>query len=169
MPRIVACGGRLRAFESFRTSHENAGDEIFPILLVDSEAPVIGRNSWEHVMLRHGDGWQRPPGTSDDQIHLMVQAMEAWFHADKITLQQYYGQQFRVNVLSQRPDVENISKADLFDGLGRATQDCQKGPYSKGEDSFKILSQIDPTRVRMASSVHAERFLQVMDRICAPL
>src|SRR5438132_866394 len=51
MPRIVACGGRLRAYESFRISHENAIQDVFPILLVDSEAPVIG-NPWEHVRLR---------------------------------------------------------------------------------------------------------------------
>jgi len=38
MPRVVACGGRRHAYDSFRTSHENAGQDDPPILFVDSEA-----------------------------------------------------------------------------------------------------------------------------------
>jgi len=98
----------------------------------------------------------------------MVQTMEAWFYADMEELEKYYGQGFRPAALSQRLDIENIPKSDLFGGLQRATQDCQKGPYSKGEDSFKILARIDPAKVRVASSVHAERLLSVLDRFCAP-
>lgn len=76
MPRIVSCGARSGAYNSFRTSHENAGDDDFPMLLVDSEAPVSGGDAWEHVRTR--DGWQLPDGATPDQLHLMVQAMEAW-------------------------------------------------------------------------------------------
>jgi hypothetical protein len=92
----------------------------------------------------------------------MVQAMEAWFHADKDALGEYYGQGFRLAGLSQRPDVENIPKADLFAGLQRATKDCKKGEYSKGEHSFQILAQIDPAKVR-AASPFADRFLRVLE------
>jgi hypothetical protein len=165
MPRVVRCGGRQQAYERFRTSHENAGPDDFPILLVDSEAPGVESSSWEHVRLRIGDGWARPQGASDDQIHLMVQAMEAWFHADKGALREYYGQSFRMAGLSQRPDVESIPKSDLFAGLQRATKDCQKGEYSKGEHSFQILARIDPMRVR-ASSPFVEKLLSVLDRTC---
>jgi hypothetical protein len=101
MPRIVSCGSRNGAYKSFRTSHENAGDDDFPILLVDSEAPVSGRDAWEHV--RTHDDWQRPDGATPDQLHLMVQAMEAWFHADKEKVEEYYGRCFRPGALSQRP------------------------------------------------------------------
>ena len=55
-----------------------------------------------------------------------------------------------------------------FTGLQRATKDCQKGEYDKGQHSFQILARIDPAKVRMASSIHAERFLQVLDRVCTP-
>jgi hypothetical protein len=167
MPRVMRCGGRQQAYARFRTSHESAGGDDFPILLVDSEAPVVVGSSWEHVRLRPGDEWPRPQGASEDQIHLMVQAMEAWFHADKEALQEYFGRGFRAAGLSQRPDVENISKADLFAGLQRATNDCLKGAYSKGEHSFQILARIDPARVR-SSSEFAERFLNVLDRKCTP-
>jgi hypothetical protein len=166
MPRIVACGGRRRAYESFRTSHEGAGPNDHPMLLVDSEAPVTA-TPWDHVRLREGDGWERPSNASDEQLHFMVQTMEAWFYADKNELQRYYGQGFRPSVLGARADIDNISKADLFAGLQAATKDCQKGEYSKGQHSFQILARIDPEKVRNASPQHGERFLAVLDRICS--
>ena len=165
MPRIVACGGRSRAYASFCTSQEAAGADHFPVLLVDSESPVVEQNPWEHVKLREGDRWSRPNGAQNDQIHFMVQAMEAWFHADKDAVQRFYGPLFRMAALRPRGDIENIAKTDLFDGLQQATRACQKGEYSKGEASFHILAQIDPTKVRNASA-HADRFLTVLERRC---
>lgn len=169
MPRIVACGGRRRAYDSFRTSHENAGPDDLPILLVDSEAPVAEVDPWEHVRLRAGDGWQRPRGALQDQIHLMVQAMEAWFHADKETVREYYGQGFRLSALSPRLDIDNIPKADLFAGLQMATKACpKKDEYSKGKHSFEILALIDPAKVRASSPAHAGRLLTALDQMCVP-
>jgi Domain of unknown function (DUF4276) len=167
MPKVVACGGRQRAYERFCTAHECAGAKELPILLVDSEAQVVESSRWDHVRLRPDDRWQCPQRASDDQIHLMVQTMEAWFHADKDELEEYYGRGFRASALSQRSDIENISKADLFSGLRQATRDCQKGEYSKGQDSFQILARIDPARVRAASK-HADRLLQALERECGP-
>jgi hypothetical protein len=167
MPRVVRCGGRQQAYERFRTSYANAGSDELPILLVDSEAPVVESSSWEHVRLRPSDGWVRPLGASEDQIHLMVQTMEAWFHADKDALREYYGTAFRTAALSQQTDVEGIPKAELFAGLQRATKNCQKGEYSKGEHSFQILARIDPARVK-AASPFAERLLRALDRACTP-
>jgi len=165
MPRVVRCGGRQQAYEKFRISHENAGGDDFQILLVDGEEPVVKSSSWEHVRLRPGDGWARPQGASEDQIHLMVQTMEARFHADKDALRHYYGQGFRIAGLSPRPHIEAIPKVELFGGLERATKDCQKGEYSKGEHSFQILALIDPTRVR-AASPFAAKLLHALDRVC---
>ena len=166
MPTVLPCGGRSRAYKDFLTAHEKAGPDGFPILLVDSEAPVTDPDPWEHVRRRPGDGWQRPDGASQDQIHLMVQAMEAWFHADKAKVQEYFGQGLRIAALKSRTDIENISKADLYNGMQMATRDCRKGEYSKGQHSFEILALIDPAKVRTASP-HAERLLNVLDGVCA--
>lgn len=162
MPRIVASGGRRHAFDSFRTSHAEGTPGHVSMLLVDSEGPVDQTSPWAHVQDR--DGWERPTRASDDQLHLMVQAMEAWFHADKDALATYYGESFRTSALSQSANVEGIPKADLFRGLERATQACeQKGKYSKGEHSFVILGKIDPARVRSASA-WANRFINALQR-----
>lgn len=168
MPKVVRCGGRRQAFDSFCTAHENARPGELPILLVDSEAPVTQADPWEHVRLRPGDGWHRPDGASQDQIHFMVQAMEAWFHADKEALEKYYGQGFRVAALKSRPDIDNIPKADLYGGMQLATKACQaKGEYSKGQHSFQILELTDPAKVKTASPLYAGRLLDVLDRECA--
>jgi hypothetical protein len=168
MPRVVRCGGRRHAFDSFCAAHENAGSDYLPILLVDSESPVVQADPWEHVRLRTGDGWECPSGASRDQIHLMVQAMEAWFHADKQALAEYFGQGFRPAALISRPDIDNIPKADLHDGMRLATRAClTKGEYSKGQHSFQILALIDPAMVRAASPQHAGRLLDMLDRECA--
>jgi hypothetical protein len=98
----------------------------------------------------------------------MVQAMEAWFHADKAEVQKYYGQGFQLAALSQRPDIDDIPKADLFAGMQNATKGCLKGEYSKGKDSFEILARIDPGRVRTWSPRHGERLFQVLDQMCKP-
>jgi hypothetical protein len=164
MPRVVPCGGRRNAYDSFRTAHEQPTGDHRPVLLVDSEGPVLAANPWDHVRARAGDHWERPNGAADDQLHLMVQAMEAWLHADKDALQAYFGQEFRVASLSPRLDIENIPKTDLFSGLHDATRRCNKGEYSKGEHSFEILERIDPLRVRAASPV-AERLFQILDRL----
>jgi hypothetical protein len=155
MPKVVVCGGRQRAYDSFRTAHEKAGGPRI-LLLVDSEEPVTQMDPWEHVRLRQGDGWHRPAGASGDQLNFMVQVMESWFYADKETVVAYYGQSFRLEALSQREDIETLPKADVYDGLKRATRDCRKGAYSKGRDSFEILAQIDPDRVSERSSQAAK-------------
>jgi hypothetical protein len=166
MPRVVRCGGRRQAYDRFRTAHLNAKPDELAILLVDSEEAVVGASPWDHVRRRKGDGWGRPKAASEDQLYLMVQAMEAWFLADKEKLGEYYGLGFRAAALSQRTDVESIPKDDLLDGLGRATKDCGKGSYSKGDHSFHILALIRPEKVRASSQAHAERLLRVLDRVC---
>lgn len=137
------------------------------MLLVDSERPLNAAAApWEHVRSRSGDRWERPSGASDEQLHLMVQTMEAWFHTDREALQKFYGQGFRASELSARREVESIPKTDLFSGLRAATANTKKGEYSKGEHSFRILALIDPGRVREASPQWCGRFLRALQRLC---
>lgn len=164
MPRIVACGGRRQAFDDFQTAHEQ-NPQSPPVLLVDSEGPVLSQSPWKHVEQRQGDGWKKPSGATDDHLHLMVQAMEAWFHADVEELGTFYGQHFKAMGLSNRAVIETIPKPDLFAGLKAATANCQKGEYSKGDHSFHILARIDPAKVR-AASPSCERFLSALGRFC---
>ena len=160
MPQIIACGGRKSAFDKFRTAWESRKAEEFIILLVDSEDPVAdGAGPWLHLRTR--DGWERPDEATDENAHLMVQCMEAWFLADKDNLAAYFGHGFNRNALPGRQEIEDVAKDDVFRGLKNATRQCKKGEYGKGRHSFDILEQTDPANV-MAASPHARRLVETL-------
>ena len=169
-PRVVACGSRRDAFDSFCTAIANSEEAL---LLVDSESAVSSYHQkeddpakwqpWSHLKHRQGDGWDKPTGSDDTDCHLMVQMMESWFLADRDTLSYFFGNGFKDNQLpaAQRA-VEGIAKVDVYTALQKATADCKtKAPYGKGEHSFKILSKIDPAKVTEASP-WAKRFVEAL-------
>lgn len=156
MPKIVARGSRGDAFNSFRTS-VTAKDEA--LLLIDAEGPVAAQGPWQH--LKASDNWDRPSGASDNQCHLMVQAMESWFLGDREALGEYFGPRFQATALPQDANIERIAKQDVIDGLIRATRNTTKGPYKKGIQSYEILEKLDPAKVRRASP-YADRLVRVL-------
>lgn len=163
-PSILACGGRNFAYKDF-CSYPKVNPLGHGILLVDSEAPVDvnTKSPWEHLKTR--DGWSQPPNASDEQCHLMVQCMEAWFIADSEALKIFYGPLFKENKLPKRSDVENISKASLFSSLEAATRECNpKGSYSKGKHSFDLIGRINPDKIRAVSDC-AERFFSTLEEV----
>lgn len=153
MPRVVASGPRSQAFSDFCTAMGDAAPGEFVCLLVDSEDPVDENTSpWAFLGAREADRWQPPAGAGDENAHLMVQCMEAWFLADSGALERFFGRGFRRNALAIRPDVENIPKGDVIAALEAATHDCvPKGRYRKGKHSFDLLATLDPAIVERAS------------------
>jgi len=177
MPRIVASGSRNAAYSDYCTAIKS-GDAA---LLVDSETEVITPKDspsyddgnprtwepWYHLANRQGrtgetaDAWEKPPGASDEDCHLMVQSMESWFLADTAALKEYYGHDFKENSLPNRPDIESIPKDTVIASLHTATRDTQKGSYDKGNHSFEILKNIDPNKVTNQSP-WAKRFVTLL-------
>ena len=155
MPKIVACGSRGDAYQSFRK--DQASGTATAILLVDAEVPVTASGPWDH--LKAADGWERPDGATDGQCHLMVQVMESWFLTDVDALQSFYGQGFRPQDMPKNPNIEMVAKQDMLAGLAQATRYTKS--YKKGSDSFQILEKLDPDKVRKASS-YADRFIQAL-------
>lgn len=168
-PRIVACGSRRDAFDSFCTAIASGEDAI---LLVDSEDAVIAQHQqgrpdtwqpWAHLKARQGDGWDKPAGAADTQCHLMVQVMENWFLADQEALKAFFGQGFKENALPAANNaIEGIAKPQVYSALAQATSTCKtKAAYGKGEHSFKLLTKIDPVKVTQASP-WAKRLVDVL-------
>ncbi|MFM2058285.1 MAG: hypothetical protein RLY71_2670 [Pseudomonadota bacterium] len=165
-PRVVACGSRRDAFESYCTAIAQGEAAM---LLVDSEASVSLRhqagtsdqwNPWAHLKARPGDDWDKPVGSADTDCHLMVQVMESWFLADRNSLKIFFGNGFKENLLppAARP-IEGIAKADVYRALELSTANCKtKSSYGKGEHSFKLLARIDAAPVT-AASPWAQRFI----------
>ena len=160
LPRVFASGSRQQAYRDFLNALDTAHAGEFIVLLVDSESPVAeGAGPWLH--LKNRDNWDRPAGAMDENAHLMVQCMEAWFLADKDALAGYFGSGFNPNALPGRPGIEEVSKSEIEQGLKMASRNCKKGRYAKGSHSFGILAELDPDKVTGASP-HAKRFISTL-------
>lgn len=161
-PKVIAGGSRNSTFDKFRIALSlHKGDLV--LLLVDAEGPVAeAARSWAHLRLH--DGWDAPDGTTDDQAHLMVQCMEAWFLADKEALAGHYGHGFLVSALPRRQDIEKIAKAEVFRILEQATKNTRtKGRYDKVAHAGNLLARLDPAKV-CRSSRHAQLLCAVLSR-----
>lgn len=153
--KLVCCGPRNNAYEHFRHEFLN-GDSKIVVLLVDSEMRVDALTPSDHLATR--DGWDFQ-GVDDDMIHLMVQTMETWIVADSNTLEEYYGNGFRKNILPPRQNLEEVSKNDIEQILERATQRTQKGKYHKIRHVRHLLQLMDPMIVRQRCP-HCERLFE---------
>ena len=138
-----------------------ANPEVWNILLRDSEGPVDAGAS---VSLCRQRGWDQSHAGS---IFWMVQMMEAWFHADKEALQKFYGNGFKDSALKKNPNVEEIPKKDLEDGLREATKKTDKGGYFDHKTSHgpKLLAAIRPELVRKAAPNCQKLFEAVLARL----
>lgn len=167
-PRVVACGSRGNAFESFCIAVRLGQPAM---LLVDSEEQVAAEHArgdadrwqpWRHLKQRNGDHWEKPDGGNDQDCHLMVQCMESWFIADREALERFFGDKFNATKLPRSPKVEAVPKQQIYTSLQRATRECGGGGgYHKGRHSFKLLACIDPGKVTSASD-WAGRFVNIL-------
>lgn len=163
MPRIIACGGRSKAMDSFQTALRGKKDGDKVHLLVDSECAVdaahtANQKPWDHLAQASAGGFAKPDGATDCDAHLMVECMESWFLADLPGLQKGLGKVYaRITVPHGGGNVELLTKAQVMELMERAAS----GRYSKGGQSFKILAQLDPSQVEN-KSVWAKRFLDEM-------
>jgi len=175
MPSFFPSSGRGSAYKDYHNAVKNNENAM---LLVDSEtaiSPQYQKGSpdtwqpWAHLKSNQQDQWEKPEGGKDADCHLMVQAMESWFLADRDGLKAFFGQGFSENALPPTP-IEDISKQTLFSALKQATRTCKtktKAIYDKGAHSFQLLARIDPKKVTQASP-WAKRFVDaVQERMSA--
>ncbi len=164
-PRVVACGGRSSAYDSFVTAISQGKNAL---LLVDSESPIAPTNQtpnnfnpWAHLLAR--DNWATPATASNNDCHLMTQCMESWFIADWSAAENFFGQGFDSN---RKPNgaIETVAKSDVYTALELASKNCKtKAPYGKGAHSFKLLALIKPDIV-MQASPWANRFIDELKK-----
>ena len=168
---VIPCGGRAEAWRDFTIAHEKAEPRVHIILLVDSEGPVGTHVSpWDFLRDNERDKWQKPPDAEDDQAHLMVQCMEAWFMADLETVVKYFSEHAKT---TKQPkvsrDIEQIPKATIMDVLRKAARRFHKGKdtkmqgYEKVQDGFALLELIDPEKVCKASR-HTRRLRDTLEK-----
>jgi len=159
--QIIVCGPRATAYRRFRQCITDARD-VFAILLVDSEASVT-TEPWGH--LRANDNWACPPRAQQENCHLMVQLMEAWFVADLEALKGFYGTtQFMASAIPVSRDIEKIEKTTVLNALNQATRESAKGPYNKVLHAHQLLQVIEEYVVREKSR-HCDRLFRVLEDI----
>lgn len=144
LPSVRPMGGRAAAFRAFRMAHDASASDEFVMLLVDSEEIPTTKQPWSHLEAQ--DGWDKPSGASDDQVQLMVVCMETWLLSG-----------FRTS----QADLEKRSKTDIYNDIQAAKP---KGKYEKARDSFKLLSQSDPEKLKRLW--WADRFLTALKAHC---
>ena len=120
-----------------------------------------------NVLLRDSEGPLDPnrPASHAGSIFWMVEMMESWFHADKDALEGYYKTGFRKDALKPNPNVEEIPKHDLIEGLKAATKDTTKGKYHKTKHAPILLQSIKPALVRKAAPICERIFRVVLDKL----
>ena len=167
MPRIVAGGAREKTFSSFKTAL--AGGSVTPLLLVDSESPVLETSetpdssaAWAH--LQREDRWQRPAAAQEDQAQLMVTCMETWILGDRGALRNAFGSALLESAPPPENDLEARSRDQVLEALRRATKAA--GPrktYDKGRRSFQLLAVADPQQLKQHLP-HFRRLLETLHR-----
>lgn len=161
-PRVVACGGRRRAYDVFCKAL--AAGDVDAWLLVDAEDPVAPTSPpapRTHVKTRPEDGWARPPGATDGQLHFMAVCTETWLLADPEALRAVFGRELELGkLLAPDPALEAVPKPAAYAALAAATRGSAAGRYSKGSHSFKALERVRPERLRALP--WAARFLDAL-------
>lgn len=155
-PRIVPRGGRQQAFHAFRIASDKKNLTNRCVLLVDSEGPVGLKGSIDYLNAREGWIFNQ---IKTESVFLMVQAMEAWFLADREALSAFYGNGFLAKSLpGSSANIEAVAKNDLEPALKHASKPTKtKGEYHKVKHGFALLALIDPRKVEKASP-HAKLF-----------
>lgn len=145
-PRLVACGGRRQALDRFNSAVQRGEESA---VLIDREGPV--GNEAAKSFIERTESWKFPGAVTTEQVHLMIQCMEAWFLADPDAMEEYFGNGFRRDRLPLASPLEQVTKERVFKGLADATLRAKKGSYDKGAHSFALLALLDPARVRVSS------------------
>ncbi|MEO5378458.1 MAG: DUF4276 family protein [Magnetococcus sp. DMHC-6] len=162
--RVMACGSRDQAFKMFQSALNKENPNEYPLLLVDSEDPVLPNDgAWTHLKKR--DGWNRPRKATDNQAHLMTQCMESWFLADVNSLVCFFGDGFKINGLPSTTSIDAVPKTDVLDKLEKASDGSKKGKYHKGNHSCEILGRIDPKLVQNKSPWASKLFKTMNDLV----
>lgn len=153
---VIPCGGRDQAYSAFRDALEQE-PHVFNVLLVDSETAVAGS---PHAHLQQRDYWDLA-AAQEEQVHLMVQCMEAWLLADAEALAEYYNQGFNANAVPRRQNLEEEPKLQVYAALEAATRRTQKGSYGKIRHGGELLKRVSAAKARERCP-HCERFFQVL-------
>ena len=155
--KLIAGGSRTEAVKDFQRSCRSQPSNV-NILLIDSEGPIPDTAS-AIQSLRAQRFWDGSVACDDDQVNLMVQAMEAWFIADPQALVNHFGQDFSIKALPSPQNAESVSPSDLTTAIHEGLRNSGRRRYDKVTDGVKLLQLIDRVKVGQ----YCQHFQRLMD------
>lgn len=159
--KLIAGGSRAETIKGFLWACKSRKPGL-NVLLVDSEGPVTD-TAKAIQCLRSRSYWDRDVAFDNDQVNLMVQAMEAWFVADPRALVKHFGKDFNNNALPKPQSVESKSPRDLTAAIGKGLRNCDRRTYHKADDGMKLLELINHNEVGR-NCQHFQRPMDCLDR-----
>ena len=156
---LLAGGSRYETVKDFLDSCRSNPSDL-NILLIDSESAVSDARRSIRALRRHRV-WEAGVRCEDGQVNFMVQAMEAWFVADRRALVSHFGARFNANALPNPQNAESIAPGSLVAAIERGfPRRGRRGRrYDKIEDGEKLLGLLNPDTV----SRHCPNFRRLMD------
>ena len=145
---LIAGGPRYETVKDFLDSCRH-NPSALNVLLIDSESSVSDVSQSIRTLSRHSV-WDSDVHCEDSQVNFMVQAMEAWFVADRRALESHFGNRFNANALPSPQSAEAIDPdalvAAIQSGLpsrrGRRRPRCRKTA-----DGVELLGLLDHSTV----------------------
>ncbi|HLJ09906.1 MAG TPA: DUF4276 family protein [Planctomycetaceae bacterium] len=159
-PKVIVWGANLHTLALFSAAISKHSQSVC-VLLVDADGPV---DCAPAEQLRRKHDWRKPQAVSDEQVHLMVQTMEAWIVADREALRDFYGPNLNEKQLSGRDDVEEIPTHELLEGLKRATRSTRKGEYHKIRHASILLQRINAGKAASRAR-HLKSLLEYLAKV----
>ena len=146
---LISGGPNAETVKDFlRSCRQNPSD--LNVLLVDSEGPAPSAAAAIQG-LRSRNYWDANAAVDDGQINFMVQAMEAWFIADRRALTSHFGNRFSADGLPSPRNAESMPVEQLTDSINqalRAVGGRRRRKYDKARDGARLLESLDETAVR---------------------
>ena len=161
--KLVAGGPRTETIKDFLRFCSTEPSSL-NVLLIDSEGPVTDTVRYISDSIRSLSVWNAGGFCSDEQLHLMVQAMEAWFVADPQSLRRHFGRDYNTRALPSPQAAETVSAADLVTAIRRGLPHSRRRRgYDKVSDGVELLRWIDVDIVSQ-HCVHFRRLWAFLDR-----
>ena len=156
---LFAGGPRYETVKDFLDSCRH-NPSALNILLIDSESAVSDVRRSIRALRRHSV-WDADVHCEDAQVNFMVQAMEAWFVADRRALASHFGNRYNANALPSPQSAESIAPANLVAAIQRGLprRGRRRRSYDKVSDGAALLGLIDHATV----SRHCPNFRRLMD------
>lgn len=147
---LISGGPNAETVKDFlRSCRQNPSD--LNVLLIDSESPAPSAADAIQALRSRGY-WDANAAVDDGQINFMVQAMEAWFIADRRTLTSHFGNRFSADGLPSPRNAETMSPKDLTDSINQALRAAGgqriRRKYDKARDGAQLLTLLDEASVR---------------------